>query len=120
MRPNGGHTLVEVLVAGLVILAGLIPVGMAVGAGIQLATRGRSRAEAALAIMSRVEQLRAIAGRSSADCAGLADGWVLVNGREERWTVGGSAALREIMLTVTVPHPRAPVVDSVRISLRCP
>jgi len=60
MRGSRGHSLVEVMVAGLVIVAGLIPVGVAVGTGIQLATRGRSRAEAALGLVSRIEQLRAL------------------------------------------------------------
>lgn len=108
------------MVACLVILAGLIPVGAAVGAGIQLATRGRVRAEAALGVMSRIERLRAVAGRSSADCAALTSGSAVVSGRSERWTVSGSAAVREVAVSVTIPHPRAPVTDSVRVYFRCP
>jgi hypothetical protein len=108
------------MVAGLVILAGLIPVGVAVGTGIQLANRGRFRAEAALGVMSRIEQLRAIAGRSSADCAALGSGSAVVHGRQERWTVGGSFTVREVAVSVTVPHPRAPVTDSVLVHFRCP
>lgn len=120
MHGSRGHSLVEVMVAGLVILAGLIPVGAAVGAGIQLAIRGRSRAEAALAVMSRIEHLRAIAGRSSADCAALSGGSASVHGREERWSVTGSPQIREVSVSVTIPHPRAPVTDSVLVYLRCP
>ena len=120
MHGARGHSLIEVLVAGLVILAGIIPVGFAVGSGIRLATRGRLRAEAAMALMSRVEILRAVAGRSSADCGGLVDGSALVAGREERWFIGGTAQVREARIIVTVPHPLAPVADSVVVSLRCP
>ena len=120
MRGARGHSLIEVMVAGLVILAGIIPVGYAVGAGIRLATRGRFRAEAAMAILSRVEVLRATAGRSSADCTTLASGVAVIDGREERWTVGGDSVLREVRIHVTVPHPVAPVSDSVRVSIRCP
>ena len=107
------------MVAGLVILAGVIPVGAAVGAAIHLATRGRFRAEAALGIMSRIEILRAVAGRSAAECAALAGGTAMVHGREERWTVTGSAEVREVRVWVTIPHPRVPVTDSVQVSFRC-
>jgi len=108
------------MVAGLVIVAGLLPVGVAVGTGIQLATRGRFRAEAALGLLSRIEQLRAIAGRSSADCAALGSGSAVVHGRQERWTVSGSPGIREISVLVTIPHPRAPVTDSVLVLIQCP
>jgi len=120
MRGTRGHSLIEVLVAGLVLLAGIIPVGAAIGAGIQLATRGRLRAEAALGIMSRIEMLRAMAGRSTADCAGLVGGSALIHGRQEQWTVTGTALVREVAVQVTIPNPRAPVTDSVRVLFRCP
>ena len=99
--------------AGLVILAGIIPVGFAVGTGIRLATRGRLRAEAAMAIMSRIEILRAT-------CPVLVDGSAVVNGRDERWTVTGGPEVRDVSIRVTIPHPVAPVTDSVLVSLRCP
>jgi len=105
--------LVEVMVAGLVILAGIIPVGFAVGTGIRLATRGRLRAEAAMAIMSRIEILRAT-------CPVLVDGSAVVNGRDERWTVTGGPEVRDVSIRVTIPHPVSPVADSVVVSLRCP
>ena len=70
MRGTRGHSLVEVLVPGLVILAGFSGRGGAIGPG-SSSHRGRLRAEAALGIMSRIELLRAEAGRSSADCAAL-------------------------------------------------
>ena len=105
--------MVEVMVAGLVILAGIIPVGFAVGTGIRLATRGRLRAEAAMAIMSRIEVLRAT-------CPVLVDGSAVVNGRDERWTVTGGPEVSDVNIRVTIPHPVAPVTDSVVVSLRCP
>ena len=120
MRGARGHSLVEVMVAGLVILAGIIPAGFAVASGIRLATRGRLRAEAALAIMSRIEVLRSIAGRSSAHCAGLTSGMVTLGGREEQWVVGGTVLVREVTIRVRIPHPLAAIADSVTVSLRCP
>jgi hypothetical protein len=104
--------LVEVMVAGLVILAGIIPVGFAVGTGIRLATRGRLRAEAAMAILSRIEILRAT-------CPVLVDGSAVINGRDERWTVTGGPEVRDVNIRVTIPHPVAPVTDSVVVALRC-
>jgi Tfp pilus assembly protein PilV len=120
MPRSRGHSLVEVLVAGLVLLAGIIPVGAAIAAAIHLATRGRYQAEAALGIMSRLESLRAVAGRSRADCAALTGGTAVVHGRQEAWTVTGAPELRDVLVRVTLPHPRAPVTDSVRVSFRCP
>lgn len=117
-RPRG-HSLVEVLVAGLVLLAGVIPVGAAIGAAVRLSTRGRYRAEAALGIMSRLELLRAVAGRSSADCAALTGGTAVVHGRQEAWWVTGTPELRDVLVRVTLPHPGASVTDSVRVSFRC-
>ena len=87
---------------------------------VQLATRGRLRAEAALAIMSRIELLRAEAGRSSADCAALAGGTAVVQGARRAWTVTGTAEVREVDVQVTIPNPRVPVADSVRVFFRCP
>ena len=113
MPGTRGHSLVEVIVAGLVILVGVIPVGFAVGEGIRLATRGRLRAEAAIALMSRIEVLRAT-------CPRLTDGNAMVDGRDERWTIGGGPEVRDVRITVTIPHPIAPVTDSVAVSLRCP
>src|SRR5690242_11230819 len=98
MRGTRGHSLVEVMVAGVVILAGIIPVGVAVGTGIRLATCGRLRAEAAMAILSRIEVLRA-------RCSTLVDGRALINGREERWTVRGGPQVRDVSIRVTIPHP---------------
>src|SRR5262245_13741822 len=113
MRRESGYSLIEVMVAGLVIVAGVIPVGFAVAAGIRLATRGRLRAEAAMAIMSRIEVLRAT-------CSTLVDGSAIINGREERWTVSGGPEVRDLIIRVIIPHPVAPVSDSVLVSIRCP
>ena len=120
MRGTRGHTLVEVAVAGLVILAGIIPAGFAVASGIRLAARGRLKAEAAMGIMSRIEILRSVAGRSTADCAALASGNATLFGRDERWTVGGTAQVWEVSIHVSIPHPIAAVSDSVVVSIRCP
>ena len=101
------------MVAGLVILAGIIPVGFAVGGGIRLATRGRLRAETAMALMSRIEMLRAM-------CPALVDGSAVINGRDERWTVSGGPEVLDVNIRVTIPHPVAPVADSLLVSIRCP
>jgi hypothetical protein len=63
--------------------------------------------------MSRIELLRA-------NCPTLTDGNAMVNGRDERWTVGGGPEVRDVRITVTIAHPIAPVTDSVGVSLRCP
>ena len=44
----------------------------------------------------------------------------MVQGRQEQWTVTGTPEVREVAVQVTIPNPRAPVTDSVRVFFRCP
>lgn len=119
MRGSRGHTLVEVLVASLVLVAGLLPVGAALGASARLATRGRARAEAVLTVMRRVEQLRVEALRTTPACGALAAGVVTGPDREEAWSIAGTGPTRTVTVTATVRLPLAWVADTAVVRFRC-
>ncbi|HEX9895029.1 MAG TPA: hypothetical protein VGA78_13950 [Gemmatimonadales bacterium] len=119
MRGRSGHSLVEVLVAGLVLLAGVVPVAAGLGYSIRLGTRGRARAEAALAALARLDQLRAAAAGSSPRCASLASGSESFPDRLESWTIGTDGDTRIVSVIVTVPLPGGPVSDTAMVRLRC-
>ncbi len=119
MRASAGHSLVEVLVAGLVLTAGLLPASAAVASGIRLATRGRARAAAALAVMARLDQLRAEADRTTPRCQALASGSLTTTLGAEQWQVAGTGDRRDIRVVVTVALPSGPVADTGEVRFRC-
>jgi hypothetical protein len=119
MRPQSGHSLVEVLVAGLVLLAGVVPVAAGLGYSVRLGTRGRARADAALAAMARLDQLRAQAAQSTPRCASLLNGSVSLPQRLESWTIGTDGDTRIVTVVVTVPLPGGSISDTASVRLRC-
>jgi Tfp pilus assembly protein PilV len=119
MRARSGHTLVEVLVAGLILLTGLVPVAAALGNGIRLAIRGRASAEAALAVMARLEQLRILAGQTTPRCSQLTDGSAGSGSLVEQWAIRGTGETRTVSVVVRIPLPAGSVVDSGQVQLRC-
>jgi prepilin-type N-terminal cleavage/methylation domain-containing protein len=103
-RPRAGFTLLEVLVAALVLLTGLVGVATATAAALRSLADARLEEDAATLAGRRVELLRGLPcalRRSGVDTAGL-----LV----ERWEVGEHAAGAATRLTVTV----APVARPTR------
>jgi Tfp pilus assembly protein PilV len=78
---RAGFTLVEILIAGVVLLVGLLALTTAGGAIVKLEHRGRRLARAAAAAESRLETLRSL-GCTAASGAGD-DG----NGLREQWGV---------------------------------
>jgi Tfp pilus assembly protein PilV len=119
MRGGSGYSIVEVLVAVQVLLVGLVPASAAISHSIRSGLRGRARATAALAMLSRADRLRSLAQQTVPPCAALADGAAAAVGYSERWTVSGGDTLKTVRLTVTVPLPRLPLVDSARVRFRC-
>ena len=99
-RPTDGFTLLEVLVALVVLSVGIL--GLAANSALvsRLVGDGTRLTVAATLATARFEQLRAL------PCAGVAAGTAVARGIEERWTVtpiGPSGAPRalEVQLSVT-------------------
>jgi type II secretory pathway pseudopilin PulG len=78
---RAGFTLVEILIAGVVLLVGLLALTTAGGAVVKLEYRGRRLARAAAAAESRLEMLRSL---GCAATSGVGDD---NNGLREQWGV---------------------------------
>ena len=115
-----GVSLVEVLVAVLLLTIGLAPVGY----GLVAAVRGAGRAEAGsrlgLAMNDRLATLQRTAMQTSPRCPLLAAGAATVAGVEQRWTVSDSAGFRLVTIHGRVVLPGRPLEDSLQFRIRCP
>jgi Tfp pilus assembly protein PilV len=119
MLNRAGHSLVEVLVAGLVLLTGVVPATAALGHSMRWATLGRARTIAAIAAQDRLDQLRSVALETDPLCTGLADGSADFDNRSERWTVETIGLDRRVMVVVTVALPARAVADTLVLLVPC-
>ncbi|HEY8196708.1 MAG TPA: prepilin-type N-terminal cleavage/methylation domain-containing protein [Gemmatimonadales bacterium] len=103
-HPRLGFTLVEVLVAILVLGVGVLAlVGSSAGVS-RMIGRGKVETRAAQAASSRMETLRLAADATSPRCSdpGFASGGpVLSGGMTESWLVPQSGRVRQVRVTVT-------------------
>jgi prepilin-type N-terminal cleavage/methylation domain-containing protein len=119
-RSCRGVSLVEVLVAILLLTIGLAPVGY----GLAAAARGAGRAEAGsrvgLAMTDRLATLQRTAAQTSPRCLLLSAGAETAAGVEQRWTVSDSAGSRLVIIRGRVALPGRPLEDSLHFRIRCP
>jgi len=114
-----GFTLLEVLLALLIITIGVLALAGALGPITRLAAEGRERGRIALALESRIEWLRAEAGRGQ-PCRSLASGTARrPDGVVESWSTTVHGRSVEILTTAWVAgRRRSP--DTVLTRLPCP
>ena len=99
-----GFTLIEVLLALVVLAVGILALTGSSAIVTRMIGRGKVETQAALAASRRIEALRAIAGSTSPRCTSPefgAGGPVLDNGFAQSWTVSGTGKLRRVRVTVT-------------------
>jgi Tfp pilus assembly protein PilV len=120
VRGAGGHSLVEVLVAMLLVVAGLLPVGHALAAGIRLGREGEASARVALALMARASMLQQEAAGSDPRCQRLRSGGVAGPTLAEWWTTVDSGRLRPVVAHARAMRTFRPIEDSVTLRIRCP
>ncbi len=117
-----GFTLVEVLVAILVLSVGLIPL-VGTSAGItRMIGRGRMESRAARAASSRIEILRLAAHATSPRCTDptfVSGGPVTSGGMTESWLVAPPGTVRLIRVTVTYVTVRGPRAAVLETALTC-
>ena len=114
-----GHSLVEVIVATLLVTAALLPAGHAVASAIRLGRKGEATARVALALMARASLVQQSAGATAPRCLALAAGSVVSPTLVEWWTVRDTGALRRVQLHARAPGAGWPVEDSVELRVRC-
>ena len=101
---RSGFTLVEALVAVVVVGVGIVALMSASSWITRMVGRGKMETRAALAASRRVEVLRAVAEGGSARCAHPAftsGGPVFVGGVAEKWEVATTGKVRPVRVTVT-------------------
>jgi Tfp pilus assembly protein PilV len=119
MGGTAGHSLVEVIVATLIVTAALLPAGHAVASAIRLGRKGEAAARVALALMARASLVQQSAGATAPRCLSLTAGSAVSATLVEWWTVRDTGALRRVQLHARVPGAGWPVEDSVELRVRC-
>ena len=116
VEARDGTTVVELLVALVIVTIGLLALAGAAALVARETGRGHRELALARAARTRLERL------TSTPCAALASGSVTANGIAERWTVGeGRNGVRRLVVTVEALAPAggARIVRRLEGSLPC-
>jgi prepilin-type N-terminal cleavage/methylation domain-containing protein len=119
-RARRGVSLVEVLVAVLLLSIGLAPVGYGLVYAVREAGRAEARSRLSLAMNDLLASLQRMAAQTSPPCLLLTAGAEDSGGIEQRWTVSDSAGFRLVLIRGRVALPGRPLEDSLRSRIRCP
>lgn len=114
MNRARGFTLVELMVAVLVLTVGVLALGGTAAAVTRMVGWGQRRAGSALAAQSRLEVLRA------GGCGSLGSGRDSVGPYRLRWSAASTGSLRTIVLTVDYPDGRGDRSESYEAAAWCP
>jgi prepilin-type N-terminal cleavage/methylation domain-containing protein len=121
-RKEGGFTLVEVLIAVVVLGIGVIALVGSSALVTRMVGRGRSETLAAQAANQRIETLRALAYSTTTLCTagGFASGGpVTTNGIRERWIVSVAGKVASVSDTVTHRVARGTHKDVLTTRIEC-
>ncbi len=122
LRSSRGLTLVEVMVAIVIVGAGIGGMAGSFALVTRMIGRGRVQGRAAQLAKSRIEQLRLLAGSTSSRCTAvaLAGGGPLSTGAvTERWEVGSAAAIRQVRVIVSYPVTGGLHADTLQTRIDC-
>ena len=103
-QPRSGLTLVEILVAVIVLAVGVVALAGSSGMITRMIGRGKAETHAAEAASRRIEILRQAASSTSPRCTATdfaSGGPVLLDGITESWVVSPSGKIRQVRVTVT-------------------
>jgi prepilin-type N-terminal cleavage/methylation domain-containing protein len=119
---RSGFTLVEALVAVIVVGIGILALMSASASVTRMIGRGKMETRAALAASQRMEVLRSVAGATSPRCANPAfssGGPVMVGGVAEKWEVAPNGKVRPVRVTVTYLTVRGLRTASLETRITC-
>ena len=114
-----GVSLVEILVAILLLTIGMVPVSYGMAAATRASRRAQARSRVALALTERLAELRRAAAQTSPRCVALTGGGENTGGVLQRWTVSDSAGYRLVVIKGQVVLPSRSLEDSLRARIRC-
>lgn len=122
LRSSTGLTLVEVMVAVVILGVGISALAGSFALVTRMIGRGRVQSRAALLAASRMEQLRLAAGSTAPRCISVAfaDGGPLsTQSVTERWELGPAGAVRQVRVIVSYPVPGGAHVDTLETRIDC-
>lgn len=120
-NPSKGFTLIEVLVAIVVLTIGIIALAGSSASVTRMIGRGKTETRAALAAARRMEILR-LAADAPPRCtdSGFASGGpVISGGMSESWQVPGAGKVRHVRVTVTYLTVRGPRTAMLETRVAC-
>jgi prepilin-type N-terminal cleavage/methylation domain-containing protein len=121
-RSNVGFTLVEVLVAVVIVGVGIGALAGSSALVTRMIGRGRVESRAAQLAASRMEQLRLAAGSTAPRCSSVAfaDGGPFSTQQvTERWEVDPTGAARQMRVIVSYPVPGGTHADTLQTRIDC-
>ncbi|HUG27219.1 MAG TPA: prepilin-type N-terminal cleavage/methylation domain-containing protein [Gemmatimonadales bacterium] len=121
MTNERGFSIVEVLVAIIILTVGLLALAQSSGAVTTMIGRGKQDTQASLAAQQQLERLRQVANSTSPKCTALASGTATgpATGTTTAWTVSGSGDSRSVAVTVTYRISRGTRTETIRAILGC-
>ena len=119
-RNEGGFTLVEVLMAVIVLGVGVTALVGSSALVTRMVGRGKSETLAAQAANQRIESLRVLAYSTATHCTALASGGPqTTNGIRERWIVSVAGKVATVTDTVTHRVARGTHTDVLSTRIEC-
>ena len=120
LKDERGFTLVEVLVAIVVLVIGVVALVASSASSTRMIGRGRSSTRAVQAATARMEIIRANAYRTSPDCTALANGSDSAStGVVTTWTITGAATPRTVRVISSYQVPGRRRADTLTTQIRC-
>lgn len=117
-----GFTLVEVLVAIVILSIGLLALGGATANVSKMAGYGKWSTAASQLAIRRLEAIRQLANSTTPACTSgalVSGGPVVAAGLTESWRIVGTGSTRVVEIIVSYPRAQRIVTDSVTTILRC-
>jgi prepilin-type N-terminal cleavage/methylation domain-containing protein len=122
-RSEGGFTLVEVLIATVVLGVGVVALAGAAGMTTRMLGRGRISTVAAQVATDQLERLRALAEATTVDCTHTnfksSTAPVVRSGVTTSWIVPTTGTRRTVKVAVSYNTPRGLVRDTVSTIITC-
>lgn len=119
-QTEGGFTIVEVVVAIVILSIGVIALVGSSALVTRMVGQGRRTTQASQVATQRLETLRRQAFATTPPCTSLAGGTAARPGRmSESWTVVANGSTRILRVIVTYPRTTGMVTDTLTTTIRC-
>lgn len=122
MSGKGGFTLVEVVMAVVVLVFGILVLSSSAAGISRMLGSGQGKTRAAAYASARIETLRNLAAATTPPCdpASLLGGTAIhPGGFSEEWTVAGSGSTRRIQVIVRYRNGPRPQADTLFAAILC-